>query len=93
MEALFGRIRLLDVAMAGALVALAEAEVALGRVGGARWAAALVALAYTAPLALRRPLHRALRGHRGNAGRRRAAPALVVRLPAVIDGARPGGLN
>jgi signal transduction histidine kinase len=54
MEALFGRIRLLDVAMAGALVALAEAEVALGRVGGARWAAALVALAYTAPLALRR---------------------------------------
>jgi signal transduction histidine kinase len=54
MEARIGRIRLLDVAMAGALLALAEAEVALGQVGAARWAAALVALAYTAPLALRR---------------------------------------
>jgi signal transduction histidine kinase len=54
MEALIRRIRLLDVAIAGALLALAVAEVALGRVGDARWAAALVALAYTAPLALRR---------------------------------------
>jgi signal transduction histidine kinase len=53
-EALIRRIRLLDVAIAAALLALAEAEVALGQVGAARWAAALVALAYTAPLALRR---------------------------------------
>jgi signal transduction histidine kinase len=53
-EALIRRIRLLDVAMASALLALAEAEVALGRIGAARWPAALLALAYTAPLVLRR---------------------------------------
>jgi signal transduction histidine kinase len=53
-EALIRRIRLVDVAIAGALLALAEAEVALGRAGYASWTAALVALAYTAPLALRR---------------------------------------
>lgn len=53
-ENLLRRVRLVDVVIAGALLALAETEVALERIGGARWEASLVAFAYTAPLVLRR---------------------------------------